>query len=157
MSNELLKVSLVQRILNIENKKLLKKINELLEEESMIDEKLKTLYEKQIWFKVGLKMATGGLIEFFEIKEIIDNTGKLQRIKGGINFTKTAEKNFPQLKTPSGGNSARPYIYDTLKRNNTNKDIYSSVDKLNKLKEYCKSHGIGVSTEFYNLLHKKLH
>lgn len=87
--------------------------------------------ESTLWFKVGLLFASG------QIDELI--------LKHDRNTTRIAEE--------LGNTSYRPYISESISNTNkTDKNIFSSRNKMLEIIEYCKSNQIPVLDTFTNLL-----
>lgn len=82
---------------------------------------------KTLWFFVGLKFATGELMQIYK-----DNNH---------NSTQTAIK--------LGNKNLRPYITESIANTNTNdKNIFSKSKKLDIIIKYCEENDIIISDEF---------
>ncbi len=99
--------------------------------------------EENIWFKVGLTFATGKAQELLKKHKI----GQGEYVKGY--FSKiTKELGFKP--------TDRVYFSQTF--NNTtsdNKNIYSQLEKLHQIFQYCQNHNIKVVEDFHKHLSKE--
>jgi len=87
----------------------------------------RTNYTKAHWFFIGLKFANGEMDKLLE--------------KHKSNHTQIAN----ELGNETG---YRPYISATTNKNKGDKNIYSSINKLEKIQTYCREHNIETTAFF---------
>lgn len=91
-------------------------------------------FENMHWFKIGLLFANG------KMKELLESNNN--------NSTKVAEL--------LGNKNYRPFISESIGYNEaSDKNIFNSFDKMNKIISYCKEQNINVIPEFSQRLPKE--
>lgn len=102
------------------------------------EEKLNEKFISHTWFKIGVNFATGKAQELYE---------KYKQDRG--HFTKVAtELGFKE--------TDRPYISETINNSTwSNKNIYSSPEKIKKIYRYCQNNNIEVCSDFLDQLTSK--
>ena len=91
-------------------------------------------YYKYSWFKIGVLFAKGEMSNLLE--------------KNDYNATKVAED--------LGDKNLRPYISDSLGTNfDSDKNIFSSYDKMTKIINYCKENNFPIKEDFLSQLPSK--
>lgn len=92
---------------------------------------------ERLWFKVGLKLATGEMDKYYN------------KNKSAIRSDYTAPKITKELGLES---TARPYISTTLNDNRTvnnlDKNIFANSDKIKTIKDYCNNYNIEIAQSF---------
>lgn len=103
-------------------------------------------YEEKIWFKIGLLFAQGIIQDMY--KETINHAEVSRKVN----------EEYSQNFIDFSNKSLRPYITDTNTGRKTDKDIYSKLDKMKFIREYCIKKDINICTDFqekYDELVKK--
>tara|TARA_R110000765_G_scaffold411358_2_gene510443 strand:+ start:1417 stop:2163 length:747 start_codon:yes stop_codon:yes gene_type:complete len=91
----------------------------------------KNNYSDKYWFKIGLSFATG------EMDDLLKANHR--------NATKIAKK--------LGEANLRPYISDSIGQNlNSDKNIFSSRDKMSKIMNFCKENNLPIIPDFIERL-----
>ena len=90
-------------------------------------------YVEYPWFKIGLLFATGKMNDLLEKHN--NNTRQIAKEIGTIE-------------------GWRPYISATFNKDKSDKNIYSSISKMQKINDYCEEQGIAITPQFKGKLKK---
>jgi hypothetical protein len=87
-------------------------------------------YQETIWFKTGIKLATGEAYQLYNKYKF--DKGHFTKINLELGFKPTD----------------RPYFSDTINDNDSDKNTFANKDKLKKLHQYIIDNNLNLGTEF---------
>jgi len=117
---------------------LIKLLNEVNEKSNKSDTPKKE-FEEYTWFKVGLKFATGEAHKLYD--KYKSEKGHFKKITVKLGFKETD----------------RPFFSETINNNTTsNNNIYSNLDKMQKIKTHCTENNIDTCNKFNDALNSLL-
>ncbi|GAA4292716.1 hypothetical protein [Aestuariibaculum suncheonense] len=101
-------------------------------------------YKEEIWFKVGVMLASGEMSQYYTV-----NSDGIMRLKNSYTAPLVAEE--------LGDKNWQKVVLGTLKNyspenTNANKNIFNSRDKMMKIINHCKEKGIPVISHFTDRL-----
>lgn len=139
-------------LLNIERNILLNYVNTLIKEITPKEQSSDEAYKKEVWFKVGVLLASGKMHKYYTI----DSKG-IMRLKDSYTAPRVAEEIEDKKGDVEKVKKYDKVVLATLKNygpenTNANKNIFNSRDKMAKIIEHCKENGIPVIPHFKDRL-----
>lgn len=122
-------------LLFIERNKILKYLDELIEDFGLKNESSIEAYKNTIWFKVGVLLASGKMDKYYKITK-----------DGGLYFNPAFTS--PRVAEDLGDIKYDKYILATIKNYQGDKNIFNYRDKMMKIITHCEEQNISVIPYF---------